>query len=159
MTDTQKRLVRALQNGIPLTLDPYGDIARQVGVTRNEAISQIDEWKSAGVIRRMGAVLRHHKAGYSNNAMGAWNVPDEWSDEFGRTAAGFDSISHCYQRPRFEGFKYNLYTMIHGKSRPECEAIAKDLSERTGITDYTLLYTTAEYKKSSPVYFIDEEDK
>jgi len=63
------------------------------------------------------------------------------------------SVSHCYQRPSFEGFDCNLYTMIHGASREDCESAARRISERTGITDYTLLYTTAEFKKTSAVYF------
>ena len=87
--------------------------------------------------------------------MGVWNVPDEQIETFGRKAASFSVVSHCYQRPRFAGFRFNLYTMIHGKSREDCEAAAREISARTGVTDYTLLYTTAEYKKSSPVYFAD----
>ena len=84
-------------------------------------------------------------------------MPDDQVESFGRIAAGFDNVSHCYQRPRFSGFKFNLYTMIHGKSKDECEGTAREISERTGISDYELLYTTAEFKKSSPVYFTDVE--
>jgi hypothetical protein len=64
-------------------------------------------------------------------------------------------VSHCYQRPRFAGFPYNLYTMIHGRSREECESAAGTISEQTGIADYALLYTTEEFKKTSPEYFAD----
>ncbi|MHB1458475.1 MAG: siroheme decarboxylase subunit beta, partial [Armatimonadota bacterium] len=110
-------------------------------------------------IRRFGAILRHHQAGYSVNAMGVWSVPDSQIDDFGQIAACHQSVSHCYQRPRFDCFPYNLYTMIHGKSRQECESIASEISDATHITDFKLLYTTAEYKKSSPVYFAERGNK
>ncbi|MHB0913718.1 MAG: siroheme decarboxylase subunit beta [Armatimonadota bacterium] len=158
MTDTQKRIIRALQNGLPVTQDPFGEIARDVGISRDELLSQMRAWKSDGTIRRLGAILRHHRAGYSTNAMAVWKVPDEQVEAFGRTASGFDCISHCYQRPRFAEFGYNLYTMIHGKSSTDCESAARELSECTRIFDYALLYTIAEYKKSSPIYFANEEN-
>ena len=158
MTDTRKRIVRVLQNGLPVTQEPFGEIAREVGISQDELLSQLRAWKSDGTIRRLGAILRHHRAGYSTNAMAVWDVPDAQIEAFGATASGFNCISHCYQRPRFDEFRYNLYTMIHGRSRDECESAARKLSERTGISDYALLYTTAEYKKSSPVYFADEEN-
>ncbi len=93
------------------------------------------------------------------NAMGAWDVPDDRTEQFGRLAASSKSVSHCYQRPRFNAFPYNLYTMIHGKSREECEAVARAISDETGITGYELLYTTTEFKKSSPVYFATHESR
>lgn len=157
MTDMQKRIVKALQDGLPAAKDPFREIARKVGIPQDKLLSQLRAWKNDGTIRRLGAILNHSIAGYSVNAMAVWDVPDEVAEKFGRTAAGFDSVSHCYQRPRFAGFRYNLYTMIHGKSAADCESVARELSERTGILDYALLYTTAEYKKSSPTYFADEE--
>ena len=158
MTKQQINIIKAIQNGLPICEEPYLKIAQQVGISQDELLAQLQAWKDDGTIRRFGAILRHHKAGYSANAMGIWDVPDERAEDFGLTAAEHKSISHCYQRPRFKGFKYNLYTMIHGRSKQECESVAKEISERTGINDYSLLYTTAEYKKSSPIYFTDREE-
>ncbi len=149
----QRRIVRAIQGGLPVTEAPYRPIADDIGITVSDLLSQLRAWEADGTIRRFGAILRHHQAGYSVNAMCAWNVPDDRVEEFGRTAAEMRTVSHCYQRPRFEGFPYNLYTMIHGRSREECEETARAISGRTGITANQLLYTTAEFKKSSPVYF------
>ena len=151
------RIVKALQDGIPLCEEPFQEIARNVGIPQEELLAQLHVWKNDGTIRRFGAFLRHHQAGYSANAMGVWNVPDAQIEDFGRAAASLKAVSHCYLRPRFGDFKYNLYTMIHGKSRKACEAAALKISEETGINDYTLLYTTAEFKKSSPAYFADTE--
>lgn len=158
MDEKQIRIIRALQDGLPLSLEPYKEIAERAGVTEDELLRQIRAWQDDGTIRRFGAILRHHQAGFAVNAMGAWNVPQDRIDDFTQAAGSIAAVSHMYQRPRFEGFDYDLYTMIHGRSREECEETARRISERTGITDYALLYTTAEFKKSSPVYFADDTE-
>jgi len=156
MTETQIGIIKALQGGLPLCQEPFLEPAQKAGVSQDELLAQLQAWKADGTIRRFGAMLRHHRAGYSVNAMGVWNVPDDRVEDFGRAAARSRAVSHCYQRPRFIGFKYNLYTMIHGKSREECENAARRISEETGIADYALLYTTKEFKKARPVYFLCE---
>ena len=153
MDDTQIKIIKALENGIPIIEEPFAEIARSTGVTEEELLAQIEDWKADGTIRRFGAILRHRQAGFTVNAMAIWNVPDEQAESFGRKASEHQAVSHCYQRPRFEGFQFNLYTMIHGKTREECERTAQDISQRTGITEYELLYTTAEFKKTGPSYF------
>jgi len=156
MTETQIEIIKALQGGLPLSEEPFLEVARKAGVPQDELLAQIKAWKDDGTIRRFGAMLRHHRAGYPVNAMGVWNVPDDRIEEFGRTAAASEAVTHCYQRPRFANFRYNLYTMIHGRLREDCEKAARRISEQTGITDYALLYTTREFKKVGPVYFPSE---
>ncbi len=158
MNEQQKRIIRALQAGLPISLEPYKEVAAGIGITEEELLEQIGQWKADGTIRRLGAILRHHDAGYSTNAMGVWNVPDDQVESFGAEASALPQVSHCYQRPRFADFRYNLYTMIHGKTRAECEEVARRISEQNGITEYKLLYTTAEFKKSSPVYFAEKPE-
>lgn len=153
MTDKQIRIIRAIQSGIGLSQEPFGEIAEQAGVSLEELLAQLRQWRADGTIRRFGAILKHHNAGYEANAMVAWDVPEETIESFAKTAGSFRSVSHCYQRPRFDGFDYNIYTMIHGKRREDCEATARAIAEKTGILSYRMLYTTAEFKKSSPVYF------
>lgn len=147
------RLVKILQEGIPLTERPFEEIAKRATLSEEEVIGRINEWKANGTIRRFGAMIKHQHAGYLGNAMVVWNVPDEQIEDFGTKAIEFLAVTHCYQRPRFAGFPYNIYTMIHGKSREECESVARSISEATGIGEYRILYTKTEYKKTSPVYF------
>lgn len=156
MDDAEIRMIRRLQFGLPLTPEPFADLADELSVSEETLLGFIRAWQANGVIRRFGAVLGHSAAGFRANAMGVWNVPDDRVDEFGRLASSRDSISHCYRRPVFEGFPFNVYTMIHGRSREECEEVARTLSQETGISHYELLFTTAEYKKTAPMYFLDE---
>ena len=156
MDETQVKTITAIRNGIPISAEPFREVAETLGVSEDALLDQLRKWKDDGAIRRFGAILRHTEAGFSVNAMGVWNVPDEQIDDFARAATASEAASHCYQRPRFEGFPYNLYTMIHGRSRDECEETARKIREQTGITDYALLFTTEEFKKSPPVYFAED---
>jgi DNA-binding Lrp family transcriptional regulator len=158
MDEKQIKIIRVLQGGLPLSAEPFKEAASRAGVTEDELLDQVRQWKVDGTIRRLGAILKHQKAGYSANAMGVWNVSDEQVESFAEIATASSAVSHCYQRPRFGGFRFNIYTMIHGRSRDECENTARLISEQTGISDYDLLYTTAEFKKSSPVYFAGDQE-
>lgn len=153
MDEKQVKIIRALQDGLPLSPEPFNKIAEKAGVAEDELLAQIRAWREDGTIRRFGAILRHRQAGITANVMAAWNVPEDRVDDFATAVGSITAISHMYERHRFQGFDYNLYTMIHGRSKEECEATAKQISEQTGITEYALLYTTEEFKKSSPVYF------
>lgn len=155
MTTIQRKIICALQSGLPLCEEPFHEVARQIGISVDELINQIELWKQDGTIRRFGAVLNHRRAGFETNAMAVWDVPDEQVESFGSAAAEFAAVSHCYERPRFEGFNYNVYTMVHGRCRSDCEQTARAISEITGISAYRLLYTTAEFKKTSPKYFAE----
>lgn len=157
MNETQIRIIRAIQGGLSLTEEPFDEIAEKAGVSVEELLAQLREWQADGTIRRFGAILKHHNAGYDANAMVAWNVPEDGVEAFAEVATSLRSVSHCYERPRFEGFGYNLYTMIHGKCKEDCEEAARGIAEETGVRDYRMLYTTAEFKKSSPVYFASGE--
>lgn len=156
MTDSQIRIIRALRDGIPLTESPYEELASRAGVTKDELLQQLRHWKTDGTIRRFGAILRHNRAGYTTNAMVAWDVPEELIESFAETAASFGNVSHCYKRPRFPGFGFNLYTMVHGRSRDECEQTIAEIEARSSVNRKEVLYTTAEFKKSGPVYFPDD---
>lgn len=158
ISDLQRRIIRRIQSGLPLAERPFEAAAGEIGINEGELLAQIAGWKDDGTIRRFGAIIKHGDAGYAANALGAWDVPEQYVEAFGRTASSHRSVSHCYLRPRFDSFPYNLYTMIHGRSREECEVIAGTISEQTGVTAFELLYTTKEYKKTSPVYFSTDEE-
>lgn len=157
MNKTQIEIIRLLMDGMPLSLEPYREVAAKVGISEEELLEQLKRWKSDGTIRRIGAILRHRGAGYTANAMVVWNVPDDRAEAFGCLASSVDAVSHCYQRPRIDGFPYNLYTMIHGHSEQECETHAALIAQITGVFDYQLLFTAEEYKKSSPFYFAERD--
>ena len=107
-------------------------------------------------MRRFAAILFHRKAGFKANGMAVWNVPEEIVDEVGYTLSSYKAVSHCYTRTVNEKWKYNLFSMIHGTSKEEVEQIAKKMSEETGIKDYTILYSTVEFKKQRIKYFTED---
>lgn len=158
LTELDKKLIRVLQEDLPVTSRPYAAIAEQVGLSEEEVVERVKKYLEEGYIRRFGVALRHREVGFTANGMGTWDAPEERAEEVGRIMAGFQEVSHCYQRPRFEGWPYSHFTMLHGQTREECEAIAKRISEATGITNYRLLFSTAELKKTSMRYFTEEEE-
>ncbi|OPX91662.1 MAG: hypothetical protein A4E54_00159 [Pelotomaculum sp. PtaB.Bin117] len=153
LTEQDKKIIRALQNGLPLVTRPYQSIAEELEMTEDELVEKIRSFITDGKIRRFGATVRHFELGFVANAMVVWDVPEEKVSETGRIMAGFKEVTHCYRRPRRPGWPYNLFTVVHGQSREYCAGIAKRLSRATGVTNYSLLYSTAELKKSSMRYF------
>ncbi|SHF65357.1 transcriptional regulator, AsnC family [Desulfofundulus australicus DSM 11792] len=150
-------IIRALQEGLPLVSRPFQVLAQKVGLSEEELLNKVREFVKQGIIRRFGAAVRHQDLGYISNAMVVWEVPEEKIEEIGRLMASFDEISHCYQRPsRPPEWPYNLFTVIHGQTRDECEKIAARLSRASGITSYRLLFSLAEFKKSSMKYFMEK---
>lgn len=153
LSEQDKQIVRAVQKGLPLVGRPFQAMAEQLELSEAELLARIRGMCADGRIRRFGAVVRHRELGFVANAMVVWDVPDEQVAAQGQIMAGFPEVSHCYQRPRRPGWPYNLFTMIHGRSREYCAAVAARISQATGLTDYRLLFSTAELKKSSMRYF------
>lgn len=158
LTDLEKKVVAAIQGDIPIKPRPYRDIAERVGADEETVITVLRDLYNRGLIRRFGATLRHQKSGFSANAMVAWQVEEDRIDEVGEKMAENPSVSHCYSRVTSEKWPYNLYTMIHAQDRDTCRTMAHELSEKTGVADYVLLFSTRELKKTSMVYFEDELD-
>lgn len=152
-SDREKVLIRELQGDIPLVPAPFDCIGEKAGFSEDELLGKIKKWREEGLIRRFGAVLSHYQAGIASNVMIVWKVPKNRSQEVGKTMASFSQVSHCYERPVFSEWPYNLFTMVHAGSRDECRQIAQDIADKTGIKDYRLLFSTKEYKKSSMAYF------
>jgi DNA-binding Lrp family transcriptional regulator len=153
LTDLDKKIISRLQGDLPLVPEPYAAVAAEIGITEEELFAKIDDYITSGVMRRLSTILRHHKAGYGANAMCAWVVSDKQAEEVGPIMAEYREASHVYQRPTYPDWPYSLFTMLHGKSPEDLERVAKEISERTGITDYKLLYSTREFKKTSMKYF------
>ncbi len=153
-----KAVIRALQGNLSGTLTPFADIAKELAWEEEEVLDRTQKLLAAGLIRRFGAVLRHQKAGFTANAMGVWQIPEEKTEEIGRVMARFREVSHCYQRPTLPDWPYNLFTMIHGRSTEECQEVMQRISQATGVQAYDMLFSQRELKKSSMQYFMEEDD-
>lgn len=147
-------LVRVLQDeGIFLLERPFREAARLLGWTVEETIQRSLCLLEAGVIRRFAAALTPGKAGFRSNSMVAWAVDDGLAGEAGRLMAAHPRVSHCYERPRFEGFPFNIYTMVHATTPEDLSRVIGELSKCAPGAAHRALHTLRELKKSSPVYF------
>jgi DNA-binding Lrp family transcriptional regulator len=128
-------------------------MAKRLGRSEKWVLVHVRKLVRKKVLRRIAAILIHRRAGFRANGMGVWEAPPTDCDRVGRIMASFPEVTHCYRRPSFPGWPYTLYTMIHGRTRAECRAVARRLSKATGIYRYNILFSTREFKKTSPVYY------
>lgn len=142
-----------MQDDLPVTARPYRDIADKLGMEENDLISRLKAYRTQRYIRKMGAVLRHREVGFLANALCAWIVPVDKLEQAGSVMAADAAVTHCYAREPQPDWPYNLYIMLHAKTREECRAQAARLSQRTQIHDYIMLFSTKEWKKSNVRYF------
>ncbi|HEU0249944.1 MAG TPA: Lrp/AsnC family transcriptional regulator [Solirubrobacteraceae bacterium] len=149
-------VIRALQGDMPIVDEPYAAAAAELGVPQQELLDHLAGMQERGLLRRVAAILYHRRAGFSANGMGVWKVPDEQIHEIGRQMAAVRGISHCYQRPTYEDWPYSVFTMAHGRSKQECDAILDSIAQMTGIEDRATLYSSTEFKKIRLLYFTDE---
>jgi DNA-binding Lrp family transcriptional regulator len=148
MNEIDIKLLKHIQDGIQIIPEPFGLIAEELGLPEKQVIERLQEMIKEGIIRRFGASIGHRAIGITANAMCTWNVPDEKVEEVGAIMAGFPEVTHCYERPRYPDWNYNLFTMVHAYSREECENIAKEISHATGIKEYSILFSEKEFKKT-----------
>jgi len=153
--DVDRRLLAAIQYGLPLVSRPYANIGVDLGLSETEVIARLTRLRETGVIRRFGVVVRHHELGYRANAMVVWDVPDDQVVELGQCLAGFDFITLCYRRPRhLPQWRYNLYCMIHGKSREEVLTHLEWMVGRCGLQSlpHEVLFSRRRFKQRGAVY-------
>ncbi|MCP3923944.1 MAG: Lrp/AsnC family transcriptional regulator [Desulfobacterales bacterium] len=153
MTDLEKKIISAIQGDIPVTEKPYKAMAEKLGISEEEFLETLKSLDSRGIIRRFGATLRHQKSGFKANAMIAWKADEKVAVDAGTIMAEFIEVSHCYKRIQGNNWPYTLYTMVHGTDKENCFETAKRISEKTGIKDYSLLFSKTELKKTSMKYF------
>ena len=149
-------LIKALQGDMPVIPEPYAPAAAELGQEQGEFLEHLASMQERGLLRRVAAILYHRRAGFSANGMGVWKVPDEQIHEIGRQMAAVRGISHCYQRPTYADWPYSVFTMAHGRSKEECDAVLDAIAEMTGIKERATLYSSTEYKKIRLLYFTDE---
>jgi DNA-binding Lrp family transcriptional regulator len=146
-------VIRALQGDMPVIPEPYAPAAREVGMPVAAFLAHLQGMQERRLLRRVAAILFHRRAGFSANGMGVWKVPEHRILETGMRMASFRGISHCYQRPTYADWPYSVFTMAHGRSKEECDAILDSIAEDTGITERATLYSSTEFKKIRLLYF------
>jgi DNA-binding Lrp family transcriptional regulator len=157
LSERDKEIVRVLQEGVPLVSRPFQALAGQLDMSEEELLKTIEDFLRRGIIRRFGAVMRHQDLGYMANAMIVWQVPEDRIEEVGGIMAGFQEVTHCYQRPAYPpDWPYNLFTMVHGRKREDCQEIASRLAKAGGIDNYRMIFSTDELKKSGMKYFLED---
>ncbi len=149
-------VIRATQGDMPVVSEPYVPAAARLGMEVGALLEHLRGMQERGLLRRVAAILYHRRAGFSANGMGVWEVPAERIGELGPRMAAFRGISHCYQRPTYEDWPYSVFTMAHGRSKDECDAILDAIAEQTGIHGRATLYSSTEFKKIRLLYFTDD---
>ncbi len=156
LSSKEIELIRICQGNIPLCENLFGELARQLQVKEEWIYNTLQNWKDKNILRRFKAILYHRNAGFNANGMSVWAVPESRTEEAGRKLASFSEVSHCYLRPQLPGWPYNIYGMLHGKNKYDVEQCASKISIELGISDYQILYSEKEFKKSSMKYFVPE---
>ena len=150
--ELDRKIIARLCGDLGDALDPYGEIAAEFRITTEELLERVRRYREAGMLRRIGAILKHQQAGFTANGMSVWNVPDEQVARVGEIMARQPEVTHSYERPRLPDWPYNVFAMIHGHSEAECRAVAARIAAEAGIADYDILFSVREFKKTSMVY-------
>jgi DNA-binding Lrp family transcriptional regulator len=154
--EVDRAVIRVTQGDLPVVSEPYAVAAQELGMTQEALLDHMAGMADRGILRRVAAILFHRRAGFSANGMGVWRVPDDRIGELGPRMASFRGISHCYQRPTYEDWPYSVFTMAHGRSKEECDAILDAIAADTGIDQRATLYSSTEFKKVRLLYFTDD---
>ncbi|HEX9185180.1 MAG TPA: Lrp/AsnC family transcriptional regulator [Burkholderiales bacterium] len=151
MNALDERIVRATQAGLPLVPETWRAVAEAAGVTQAQLFARIEAMLNDGRIRRIGAVPNHYKLGYTANGMSVWDVADDAVDKLGAKVGALPFVTHCYRRPRrLPQWRYNLFAMVHGKSRAETDAHVEEIRAllAPALRAHDVLYSTRILKKT-----------
>jgi DNA-binding Lrp family transcriptional regulator len=153
--ETDIAIIKALQGPMKAVERPYDEAAAEVGMTTDDFLDHLRGMVDRKILRRVAAILYHRRAGFSANGMGVWKVPEDQILEVGGVMAATRGVSHCYQRPTYDDWPYSVFTMAHGRSKEECDAVLDSIAEtcEMGPDDRSTLYSSTEYKKIRLHYF------
>jgi DNA-binding Lrp family transcriptional regulator len=152
-------VIRATQGPMEPVAEPFAVPAADLSMPVPRLLEHLEEMRERKALRRVAAILFHRRAGFSANGMGVWKVPEERILELGPRMAAYRGISHCYQRPTYPDWPYSVFTMAHGRSKEECDAILDTIAAETGIEERRTLYSSTEFKKIRLLYFTDAHAK
>jgi siroheme decarboxylase len=153
LSDEDVATIQATQGPMPAVAEPFEPAAERLGVPQEQVFARLESLRERNGLRRVAAILVHRRAGFSANGMGVWQVPEPEILDVGRRMAAFRGISHCYQRPTYADWPYSVFTMAHGRSKDECDAILDSIADATGIRGRATLYSSTEFKKVRMLYF------
>jgi siroheme decarboxylase len=153
LSDLDVAVIRATQGPMDPVAEPFQAAADKLGMPVPKLLDHLESMRERRALRRVAAILYHRRAGFSANGMGVWKVPEERILELGPRMASFRGISHCYQRPTYADWPYSVFTMAHGRSKEECDAILDSIAADTGIEERRTLYSSTEFKKIRMLYF------
>jgi len=148
-------VIKALQQDIEIISEPFKKAIEKLNLNYEEFFNLAHELKESGVMRRFATILNHRKAGFGANAMSVWVVPEDKGEQIGKEMAEFSAVSHCYLRPSYPNWPYNLFAMVHAKTQEECDTLIEEMAKESGLREYGKLYSTVEFKKQRLVYFDD----
>lgn len=154
LTERDKEFIRELQKDLAVAPEPFKELADNLGITTNELFAKAREYEKSGIMRRFAAILRHRDAGFVANGMVVWHVPEDRIDDVGAKLAAFPQVSHCYRRPVYPDWRFNLFSMVHARTLQAAENMAVEMSETIGIKDYQILFSSREFKKERVKYFV-----
>ncbi|MHB9108987.1 MAG: siroheme decarboxylase subunit beta [Armatimonadota bacterium] len=152
LDELDRRIIARLCGDLGESLDPFGEIAVELGIEREELLARVRRYQETKRMRRLGAVLKHQNAGFTANGMSVWNVPADQVERVSQVMMRQPEVSHCYERPRLPDWPYNLFAMIHGQTEADCRAVAARIAAAAGMDEYDMLFSVREFKKTSMVY-------
>jgi DNA-binding Lrp family transcriptional regulator len=156
LTPLHHAIIREIQYDIEFVSEPFKKIIEKLEIDYETFFAILEELQDSGVMRRFASILNHRKAGFSANAMVVWDIDESIGEEVGQKAAAFSAVSHCYLRPKYENWPYNLFTMIHGKTTEDTNSIIEEMAQEIGAKSYMPLYSSREFKKVRIEYFTPE---
>jgi len=156
LSKLHKEIIKYAQEDIEIKKEPFLDMINKIGIDYDTFFNALKELQEAGVMRRFASILNHRKAGFSSNAMVVWDVDVENAEQIGEKVAAFGVVSHCYLRPKYPNWPYNLFSMIHAKSKDEIDDILKEIGDEIEYKTKRLLYSSREFKKQRVKYFTQD---
>jgi DNA-binding Lrp family transcriptional regulator len=155
-TEEDKEFIRELQKDLEIVDTPFSKAAQNLGMTEEQIFDKLRNYEEIGVMRRFAAILRHRDVGFVANGMIVWKVPEERITDVGEKLGAFPQVSHCYQRPVYPDWPYNVFSMIHCKSEDEAQEMAKTIQKQINVDDYKILFSAREFKKTRVEYFVEQ---
>ena len=152
LSPIDREVIHELQQDLPLISRPFSEMSARLRIDEEKFLIQCQSLLSRGIIRRFGASVNHRGAGFAANTMTCWAVPVEMVEVIADKLVPLGQVSHCYERKTNSQWQYDLFGMIHGHTREQCQGIADRVSAETGLTDCVLLFSTKELKKTRLIY-------
>lgn len=149
-----RALINEVQQDLPLVKRPFDATAARLNMDISEFLEGLRSLQQRGIMRRFGAAIRHNRVGFVANAMACWAAPPDRVEVAGQKLAALREVSHCYERKTHLLWRFNLFAMIHGRTRESCQSVADEVSRETGLEDRVLLFSLREFKKSRVKYIV-----